>query len=167
MVDIINYRGGKALVIDSLDLIRMDRDRLGFRRPLLQIVGACRPYVDYILLITSRDVAQLQVELIKCVFSMAQGSRRKYTGMNTVTCHRINLGTEYSTKELEEFLAQPSGLEEVIEKLKPPAEITVENREMTIKVLKEISEMYDLTGADTEGVLVKGKKEEEVFKEVK
>ena len=127
MVDIINYRGGKALVIDTLDLIRMERDLLGFRKPLLQIVDTCRPYVDYILLITSREIAQLPAEL-RYVFFTTRMSRRKYTGVYTVSCHRINLGTEHNEKHLEELLAQPSGLEEVIKKLKSPAEVTAEEK---------------------------------------
>ena len=153
MVDIINYRGGKALVIDSLDIVRMKAYLNGgirFRQTMRDLVEVPHTKVDYILVITSYPMDQLPLFLCQ---AMSDSTDR-------INCYRVNLRTAISTtRDWDTLLAQPSGLEEVIEKLKTPAEITTEYREMTIKALKEMSEMYDLVGADTDGVFVKEKEE--------
>ena len=150
MVDIINYRGGKALVIDSLDLARMNMyPGQEFTHTLRQLVEVARTKVDYIMVISSYDRAQLPMWL-----------RRVTMGCVKVNCYRQYLYTGLVTNELDTLLQQPDGLKEIIEKLKSPAEITTEYREMTKKALKEMSEMYDLVGADTDGVFVKEKEKD-------
>jgi len=64
---IIDYRGGKALLIDSLDIMHMSSSFLASRKKLFQEMKDYESKVDFILILTSYNLETLHPELRKLV----------------------------------------------------------------------------------------------------
>ena len=64
MVDIINYRNGKALVIDTVDLLALNRRTIDPEQDKIwTMIETARHNTDYILIITNSKVASFPLKL--------------------------------------------------------------------------------------------------------
>ena len=163
MVDIINYRGGKALLIDTYDIVVMGNDRLGeYAKALRQILQVSRLYVDYVLVISSFPWEKLPVFLRQAVSKVKLPLNLEGDVVlipNYVPCYRANItdlavpvggcSKEYEKKMLQHLVDNLNVLHDA------------KRKSASDQALKEMSEMYDLVGADTDSVFVKEKEEEQ------
>lgn len=111
-MDIIDYRGGKALIFDSLDITRLRRagPNHPFRKFLRRFLPICRTYVDWVLVITSYDWESIP--------SLIRDNITPNDPIGGMKCYRVNLNTPKSSlRDWDTLLGlTPSGVTSVMEK---------------------------------------------------